>query len=388
MATDDPTRILLVTRNLPPLIGGMERLNWHLADELSKVADVRIIGPRGAADLAPSGIVVREITGAPIARFLALALLAARREARRWRPDIVIAGSGLTAPIAYLAARACGARAVAYVHGLDVVVPSAIYRSLWWPALHRMDRLIANSRATAALCAGIGIDPAAIGVVHPGVAMPSLRDDDRAGGGFRDRHHLGDRRLLLSVGRLTDRKGLLQFVTQALPRIATGAPDVLLAVAGDAPVHALHARTQTAAQILQAASDAGVAGHVRLLGPLSELELQAAYDAADLHVFPIREIPGDPEGFGMVAIEAAARGVPTVAFASGGVVDAVAHGRSGWLIPPGAYAEFADAVCRELDTRTCTAASCIAFARGFEWSSFGRQMANELSVSAAPGGHT
>jgi hypothetical protein len=24
-------RILLVTRNLPPLVGGMERLNWHRA---------------------------------------------------------------------------------------------------------------------------------------------------------------------------------------------------------------------------------------------------------------------------------------------------------------------------------------------------------------------
>ena len=30
-------RILLVTRNLPPLVGGMERLNWHMAEELAKV---------------------------------------------------------------------------------------------------------------------------------------------------------------------------------------------------------------------------------------------------------------------------------------------------------------------------------------------------------------
>ena len=30
-------RILHVTRNLPPLVGGMERLNWHMAEELAKV---------------------------------------------------------------------------------------------------------------------------------------------------------------------------------------------------------------------------------------------------------------------------------------------------------------------------------------------------------------
>lgn len=26
-------RILHITRNLPPLMGGMEQLNWHLADD-------------------------------------------------------------------------------------------------------------------------------------------------------------------------------------------------------------------------------------------------------------------------------------------------------------------------------------------------------------------
>lgn len=46
------TRILLITRNLPPLVGGMERLNWHMADELAKRAEVRVVGPVGSAALA------------------------------------------------------------------------------------------------------------------------------------------------------------------------------------------------------------------------------------------------------------------------------------------------------------------------------------------------
>ena len=40
-------RILHITRNLPPLVGGMERLNWHIADELSRRAQVQVIGPQG-----------------------------------------------------------------------------------------------------------------------------------------------------------------------------------------------------------------------------------------------------------------------------------------------------------------------------------------------------
>lgn len=33
MSTSAPRRILIITRNLPPLVGGMERLNWHMAEE-------------------------------------------------------------------------------------------------------------------------------------------------------------------------------------------------------------------------------------------------------------------------------------------------------------------------------------------------------------------
>lgn len=31
------SRILSITHNLPPLVGGMERLNWHMTDELMTV---------------------------------------------------------------------------------------------------------------------------------------------------------------------------------------------------------------------------------------------------------------------------------------------------------------------------------------------------------------
>jgi phosphatidylinositol alpha-1,6-mannosyltransferase len=370
------SRILIVTRNLPPLVGGMERLNWHVAKELGKVAEVRVIGPAGSTALAPAGIPVVEAPLAPSWRFLWVAHKLAKREARAWKPDVVLAGSGLTAPIALSAARTCNARPCVYVHGLDVAVRHPVYRALWLPAIRKASRVIANSSATAALCRAAGVASDRIGIVHPGVDLPPSAegDDDRARD-FRLRYGFEQRHLLLSVGRLSTRKGLIEFVSRALPEIVRRCPNVVLAVIGDAPRNALHAEAQTPQGIREAAERAGVGRHVEFLGSVSDVELEDAYQAARVHVFPIRKIPGDPEGFGMVAIEAAAHGLPTVAFAVGGVVDAVKEGVSGRLIREDDYAAFADGVLALLgaDPRAMRD-SCRDFALGFAWEQMGRQL--------------
>ena len=54
------------------------------------------------------------------------------------------------------------------------------------------------------------------------------------------------------------------------------------------------------------------------LARVDDQRLSDAYFAADVMVFPVLDLPGDVEGFGMVAVEAAAHGLPTVAFAVGG----------------------------------------------------------------------
>lgn len=391
--TRSRTRILLVTRNLPPLVGGMERLNWHMAEELAKVADVRIVGPEGSAALAPVGIVVREAPLTPLWKFLWRARSLARAEARRWKPDVVLAGSGLTAPIARSAARACGARTAVYVHGLDIAVRHAVYRALWLPAIRRADRVIANSRATAELCGAVGVNPARIGIVHPGVDLPDESISPKESGGnespgardtfsFRERHALGGRPLLLSVGRLSARKGLREFVARCLPRIVAAQPGAMLLIVGDAPNQALHAQAQTPDSIRAVAREAGVADNLLFLGTITDYaELGTIYRAADVHVFPVREIPGDPEGFGMVAVEAAAHGLPTVAFATGGVTDAVADGQSGHLVALGDYARFADAVLGLFRKRESLRTHCVDFGCQFVWSEFGARIAMELETS-------
>jgi phosphatidylinositol alpha-1,6-mannosyltransferase len=188
--------------------------------------------------------------------------------------------------------------------------------------------------------------------------------------------------MLLSVGRLSARKGLREFVAQALPRVVEARPDAMLLIVGDVPSQALHAEAQTPASIQVVADAAGVGQHVLFLGKVSDDELAAIYKAAGVHVFPVRDTPGDPEGFGMVAVEAAAHGLPTVAFATGGVVDAVADGQSGYLVPSGDYTAFADAVLKVFASYGAMHPDCISFARGFAWPVFGERLVGQLSGSA------
>jgi len=71
---------------------------------------------------------------------------------------------------------------------------------------------------------------------------------------------------------------------------------------------------------------------VRLLGALQDEEIRDLYSGADF--FCLTGVPdssGRVEGFGLVYLEAAACGLPSVASAVGGVPDAVRHGTTGLL---------------------------------------------------------
>jgi glycosyltransferase involved in cell wall biosynthesis len=114
----------------------------------------------------------------------------------------------------------------------------------------------------------------------------------------------------------------------------------------------------------------GLCGRVVLHGFLPEAGKNALLAAARLNV-----TASAFEGWGLTVIEAAALGVPTVAYDVAGLRDSVRHGVTGWLVREGeSLADVVGRALKELSDpvrRAEVAAACQAWAREFTWTRTG-----------------
>lgn len=368
--------VLIVTRNLPPLIGGMERLLWHAVDELRKEYTVHVVGPAGCTrslshDVHATGVPIR-----PMFLFLLRTAVEALKTAFRYRPVVVFAGSGLTAPIVWMIARLFRTRCIVYLHGLDLCAEHPVYRFLWVPFFRYFNSVIVNSHFTKDLAIAAKIPRGRVTIIHPGVEVPNLEDARDRAVAYRLRNGLGDAPVMLYVGRITPRKGLLNFVENILPAIIIAVPSSILVVIGDDANDALQSVSNERNRVSSVLKEKGLEARVQFSGSCSDDELSSAYFAADVLVFPVQPSSHDVEGFGMVAVEAAAHGLPTVAFSVGGVPDAISDGYCGALIPPGNNTAFAQAIINyaEKQRNLHQIDKCRKFAELFRWEGFGGQL--------------
>lgn len=373
-------RLLFISRNFPPLIGGMERLNYRAYLAFSNTYSIAACLPAGAKKLLVNRAECEQVEISSLFRYLMACQWKSVSLARRFKPDFVYSGSGLTAPAALMAAKLTGAKSICFLHGLDIVVDHPVYQKLFLPAIRRIDKILVNSHHTASLAARLGISEKQINIVHPGCDLPEW--EQRSSARLRYRAALGltnYQPVLLAAGRLTARKGLAEFIRYSMPAIHKAHTDLVLLIIGSEPGNALRHKHGVLDNIKAAIAATNLASSIRVLGPVDDSELSEAYFSADAMIFPVLDLPGDVEGFGMVAIEAAAHGLPTIGFHVGGVPDAVAQGDSGWLVRSGEYEALSDRVNQAMgNSKAFSPLRCREQAERFGWQVFERKILSAL----------
>lgn len=347
----------------------MERLLLNLAEGISEYAEVTVIGPKGCSEHLPVEIATTEAPKTLVS-FLLVATWLTNRACRRTDFDIVIGGSGLVAPILLWAKVFYKAKTLVYLHGLDLVVDSLIYQCLFTPTIRAVEKVIVNSRNTKKIAISKGISQSKISIIHPGTSIPK-QPDTRDLALFRKKHNIAFEKVMVFVGRLTKRKGLSKFIELCLPNILSSLPSSGLLIVGSQAQDSLN-RMGEEKQIHHLLNNYDYENKIQFLGQLTDEELATCYAVSDVHIFPLIEVPGDVEGFGMVAIEAAALGTPTVAFNTGGVADAIKP-TSGRLVAPGDYNGFTRGVLDMIHQSSADRASCIEHARSFRWEKVNQQ---------------
>jgi phosphatidylinositol alpha-1,6-mannosyltransferase len=139
------------------------------------------------------------------------------------------------------------------------------------------------------------------------------------------------------VGRLARRKGVKEFVQYSLTEIVREVPNALFVIVGNNPADSLAHGDDLVSEISAVISNLGLQNHVQLMGGIDDGDLIRLYRACDVIVLPALRSTHDVEGFGIVLLEAAAAGKPTVATRVGGIPDAMEDGKSGVLVEPDDY---------------------------------------------------
>jgi len=224
---------------------------------------------------------------------------------------------------AWLVARLTLHPVVIYAHGEELTTwgHGGKYKAMRFALLHA-DRVIANSEYTRDALIKMDVNPASISLIYPGVDVTRFRPGLECAELRQSVGVMYSGKLILSVGRLSRRKGFDQ-VIQALPALIQAGLDIQYVLIGIGEDYDY---------LFDLARKYGVIDRVHLLGHVSPDDLPRWYNACDVFIMPNREINGDTEGFGMVFIEAAACGKPAIAGQAGGTGAAVVDGVTGFRV--------------------------------------------------------
>lgn len=374
-------KILFLSHSFPPTWGGVERQNYHLAEELKKISETRIIANRKGKIWLPI--------------FLPLAFLKAFFLMPHY--DTCLLGNGVLAPLgACLRFFYPRKKFFCVVHGLDITFAhkngllSKIYRNINIPSLKRLDKLfmVGNHTINEAVNIGISRDQCVFipnGIIADGLSVPESRSEMERILGI----DIAGKKIILQIGRFVPHKGAEWFIRNIVPKL----PENCIFTAAGGIVSGTAAGNENVfPQCQKAIQELGLGNKVRLIGDIKEKDKLILLNTADLYVLPNIKVPGYMEGFGITAIEAGACRRVVLASDLEGLKDAVKNGQNGFLAESGnvdAYVQKIKALLADDNFRKVFGEKARQFViENYSWDKIANKYLNEmenLQNKKAPG---
>lgn len=261
-------------------------------------------------------------------------------------------------------------------HGKDLLLVkrSKVKGLLARTILKQAVAITVNSQSTGRIVESFGVAQEKIKVIYPGVDIqkynlpageagntgihPPVRQAEASEalrvGEYKkiiiEKYGLAGKNILLSVGRLVERKGFDK-VIEALPEIAGAVENLVYVIVGEGPDRQRLGQKITKSQNhknIKIKDRENNNPKIIFTGEVSEDEKLTWLELCDVFIMPARESRDDVEGFGIVYLEAGMADKPVVAGKSGGASEAVVDGQTGILIDPERTEEVAGAVIKLL----------------------------------------
>ncbi len=319
-------RIWLIAENWSPRVGGIENYLTGIAEHL-KGHEVTVITPtlrtpsRSPLSKGEKYAVIRKrFSWKPLwPAWLPLYLFLSRK-AKKERPDVIICGKALMeGRIAVLLKKKYNIPFVICTYGMEIASWSTHPRIKKQLAQVLQDaaRILYINKKTKQELIELGIPEQKLSVLYPGIT-PALLDSKNNPDEVMKRYGI-TQPYILCVARLVGRKGIADLI-EAYSLLDA---KVSLVIVGDGTERK---------NLEKHSKNLGV--NPIFTGSISDEDLHALYERAEIFTLTPKELPGDYEGFGIVYCEAAYFELPVVGTYTGGVPEAVENNVTGILAQP------------------------------------------------------
>lgn len=337
-------KVLLLTLDFPPRLGGVANYLANLSQNLpADKISVLTVRQSGSAefDQKQGYKIYREnlISQLPIWPKWLPAIFHTFGVIKKEKPDLILAGQILPlGTVALIIKKLTGLNYFVSCHGMDILLAQKNKRKKWLTNLiiKNSQQIIANSQFTKKEIIKLGVEEGKIIIVYP---CPNITDNQQLNNQqLIEKYNLKDKKILLTVGRLVERKGQDQ-VIRSLSEVIKSFPKLIYFIVGSGSYQG---------ELKKLAKELNLEDKIIFAGRVNDDELANYYQIADIFIMPSRQIAGDVEGFGIVYLEAALFGLPVIAGRSGGVGKAVLDGQTGILVNPEKIKEIAQVIIKLL----------------------------------------